>query len=158
MKRQYYTDLAFKVIITLLMAVFIAGIISALCSCRTKKETQSERIADVSQEVASRADTLIVWKERTDSVVVRDSVFTLIKGDTVFIKEYHYRDRAQKIDAAAYQASKDTVWKERTVTEYRTKIETVEVERKLAWWQKALMWSGAAALLALLVMFVRKFR
>ena len=160
MKRDYYSDIATKVFIASVLTMAIIGLALALFSCRTKKETCIEQIADVSNTMTARTDSLFVWKERTDSVVVRDSVFTLVKGDTVLIREYHYREREKIVDNALYKASADTVWRVRTVTVYKTKTKTVtvEVEKRLAWWQTALMWIGGIAVAVGIALAVRKLK
>ena len=74
-------------------------------------------------------------------MVQRDSVFVdrwhsvEVKGDTVFVT-----NEVTKTDTA-YR------YVERPITVTRT--ETVEVEKKLHWWQKGLMWMGVIGLVCL---------
>lgn len=156
MKRDYYSDLTLKVIITALAFFLLACLAFGLVSCKPKQQI-IERTLTVGDTVRqSKADTLRLISERTDSVIIRDSVFTLIKGDTVFIKEYHFRDLTKKVGIDSYKASTDTVWRTRTVTVYKTR--TVETEKKLNGWQKALMWSGVFAWVAVLILVGLKLR
>lgn len=152
MKRDLIVDIIFRVLLTALFAFFIGGLIFALCSCKPKQQIVERYVTDTVYQ--AKADTLIVLSERTDSVVVRDSVFTLVKGDTVLIREYHYRDRTNQAASDTYKASADTVWKTRTVTEYKTV--TVEVERRLHWWQSLLMALGAVGIVLLLLRIAAK--
>lgn len=151
MKRHYYSDMILRAAITIVFAIVVLVFIASLFSCRTKKEA-TDHFRDAEEMVqTTKSDTVFVLAERTDSVVFRDSVFQLIKGDTVFIKEYHYRDNVKTKAEALYKASRDTVWRERTVTVYKTKTVTLEVKKPLRWWQSALMWTGAACIVLALV-------
>lgn len=151
----------FRAALAAIGCILLVTLVLCLCSCRAKKETATEHFRDSVEFVHSaKADTLVVWKERTDSVIVRDSVFTLVKGDTVFVKEYHYRDRTNMAADVAYRASRDTVWRERTVTEYKTKTvtvtKTVKVEKPLRWWQTALMWLGGLTIATAIILLIYK--
>lgn len=144
MKRHLISDIIFRAAIAAVGVFFLICLIACLVSCKPKQQIVERTLTDT--VFVSRADTLRLISERVDSVVYRDSVFTLIKGDTIFVKEYHFRDLTKKVGNDSYKARTDTVWQTRTVTEYKTR--TVEVEKKLAWWQKALMWLGAISLTA----------
>ena len=85
-----------------------------LCGCRTEYVP----IESV------RYDSLMIEKLMCDSVFVRDSVYLMEKGETV----YQYKDKY------VY------VYKNRVDTFYMEKIREVEVpvpvERKLSWWER----------------------
>lgn len=85
-----------------------------LCGCRTEYVP----IESV------RYDSLMIEKLMRDSVFVRDSVYLMEKGETV----YQYKDKY------VY------VYKNRVDTFYMGKIREVEVpvpvERKLSWWER----------------------
>ena len=101
-----------------------------LCSCRTVKQTDTLYI--------ERTDTIERMRLRVDSIHVKDSVVTFLKGDTIFKEKWHtaYRDRLRV----------DTVERIKTDTVYQTRTETELKEvNRLYWWQKALMWIGAVA-------------
>ena len=80
-------------------------------------------------------------------MVQRDSVFVdrwhsvEVKGDTVFVRD--------SFAVVRYIRTTDTAYKvvERPITVTRT--ETVEVEKRLHWWQKGLMWMGVIGLVCL---------
>ena len=81
-----------------------------------------------------------VWGQTNDSTRIER------RHDTLYIERWH--TSTQRI------VTRDTVMVHDTVTltqtETRDETLTIEVPRKLRWWQKALMWTGAAALAALL--------
>lgn len=62
-------------------------VVLSLTSCKTKYVS----VPEYHTEYVTKTDTLL----RQDSVYLRDSVFVLVKGDTVFIYKtvYKYRDK-----------------------------------------------------------------
>jgi len=80
-------------------------------------------------------------------MVQRDSVFVdrwrrvEVKGDTVFV--------TNEVTKMKYVTKTDTAYRyiERPITVTRT--ESVEVEKRLHWWQKGLMWMGVIGLVCL---------
>lgn len=99
-----------------------------------------------------KTETEYVDRWRRDSVHVRDSVFVLVKGDTVYIDKYKtiYKDRIFR----------DTTYIERIDT---TRI-AYPVEKQLTRWQIVKMEAGGFALggiaiilLLLIIKFSRKF-
>lgn len=94
-------------------------------------------------------DTTYTAKEVHDSTYV-DRWHTIeVKGDTIFVTNEVTKTKiVTKIDTAYRYIEKPV-----TLTE----TETVEVAKPLSWWQKALMWSGVAALVVLLAVLLAKF-
>lgn len=84
-----------------------------------------------------------------DSVFVmeRDSVFVMVKGDTVYKSVTRYRDK--------YRLKRDTVVRIKEVKADREITREVEVNR-LRWWQEMLMWIGGFCGVALVVWVVIK--
>ena len=113
---------------------------SALCSsCRTVRVIEQVPVEvhdTISQKVFLHDSTYI---DRWHTVEV--------KGDTVFATDIRVESK--------YVTRYDTVYK--SVEKPVTLIETVEVAKPLSWWQKALMWSGVAALVVLLAVLLAKF-
>ena len=72
-----------------------------------------------------------------DTLMMRDSVYHYVKGDTVVIERWHHTQQVNRWVVA--DTVRDTI--PRVVTVTRT--ETREVNR-LRWWQKAMMWLGGA--------------
>ncbi len=71
-----------------------------------------------------RVDSVHVERVRRDSVVLRDSVYILQRGDTVFKTKYKYLYRDRVLRDTFYHVKCDTV----------TKV--VKVEKELSFWQK----------------------
>lgn len=119
---------------------FIVLLASALCcSCRTVRV-----IEQVPVEVH---DTTYVAKTTHDSTYVDRWHTVEVKGDTVFATDIRVESK--------YVTRYDTVYK--SVEKPVTLTETVGVAKPLSWWQKALMWSGVAALVVLLAVLLAKF-
>ena len=82
-----------------------------------------------------RVDSVHVERVRRDSVVLRDSVCILQRGDTVFKTKYKYLYRDRVLRDTFYHVKCDTV----------TKV--VKVEKELSFWQKKKIELGGAAML-----------
>lgn len=103
----------------------------------------------VGDSVRSKSDTVALVHVRTDSVYIKDSVFTdrdtYMRGDTVYrvISRVQYKDR----------------WRTRTRTDtvYRSVRDTVRVEvpvrvaERVKWYDKGFMWLGRACCIAALL-------
>lgn len=123
-----------KILTCIIVATFVL-------SCSTVKYIPVERI---------QRDSIHIGIIRRDSIIVRDSINTTTRDDTVFTTKYRYvyRDRVQ-IDTF-YQIQHDTI----------TKILTVEKE--LSTWQKRKIAIGEWFLwgipLLLLIFLFKRFR
>lgn len=94
-------------------------------------------------------DTTYTAKEVHDSTYIDRWHTVEVKGDTIFVTNEVTKSKiVTKIDTAYRYIEKPVVT---TVTK------TVEVAKPLSWWQKALMWSGVAALVVLLAVLLAKF-
>lgn len=106
-----------------------------------------------------RTDTVKIAHIVTDSVFVEkhDSVVSYVKGDTVTIEKWHWRDRWRD------KVSHDTI--------YQSKRDTVTVEavprhtEKLTKWQKTrikianwLLWAVGALVVAIVARFVWRLK
>ena len=121
---------------------FIVLLASALCcSCRT--------IRVVEQVPVEVHDTIRQKVFLHDSTYIDRWHTVEVKGDTIFVTNEVTKSKiVTKIDTAYRYIEKPVVT---TVTK------TVEVAKSLSWWQKALMWSGVAALVVLLTVLLAKF-
>jgi len=121
---------------------FIVLLASALCcSCRT--------VRVVEQVPVEVHDTIRQKVFLHDSTYIDRWHTVEVKGDTIFVTNEVTKSKiVTKIDTAYRYIEKPVVT---TVTE------TVEVAKPLSWWQKALMWSGVAALVVLLAVLLAKF-
>jgi hypothetical protein len=91
-----------------------------------------EKIVEV--EVPTiRTDTMVVYRDRTDSLIVRDSVWVNSGADTIREYRYKYIDRIKTIHDSIYVGRVDTI----------SKTIEVEIERQLTSKEKIAMWIGS---------------
>lgn len=119
--------------------IFTAIVYAILfCSCSTIKTIPVEAVRhdSVRSNVASH-----------DSIVIRDSINTITRGDTVFSTKYKYLYRERTRTDTLFSIRHDTI----------TKI--VRVEKELSSWQRKKMKIGECclwAVLPLLLIFLLK--
>lgn len=102
----------------------------------------------------THTDTLIQMRWLTDIQADKDSVFVLIKGDTIYVDRIKWRTRYINRGDTVYIAKTDTVTKEIPVEVEKI----VEVERKRRWWETMLMWVGGIAMAISVVVLGRRFK
>lgn len=93
-------------------------------------------------------DTLRLTQTLRDSIFIDHFREVTKKADTIYITD--------SIAVVKYSLKTDTAYRyiERPVTV--AKIETVEVEKPLRWWQKGLMWAGAIGIFIVsLALYIR---
>ena len=73
-----------------------------------------------------------------DTLIMRDSVWHYVQGDTVRIERWHHVANVSKMIRT--DTIRDTV--PRVVTVTHTEVREVN---RLRWWQRALMWAGVVA-------------
>lgn len=102
-----------------------------------------------------RTDTVYEAQVRVDSVIFRDSVAVVQKGDTVMITKYRDRYKVRERTDTVYQAAVDSV---KVSVPY-------PVERKLSRWERAKQDFGGfamtlafAALCVAVVWLVKRYR
>ena len=129
-----------------------------LTSCRTIKYID-RTIVDSTEIEVPITNTKIEYKDRFlyDSIYVHDSIFTLIKGDTVYISKNKETNRL--INKAGTIIKTDTIKipVEITKTVTKTEIQVKEVN-KLYWWQKSLMYLGLIVLISGIVFLIIKIK
>lgn len=148
-----------RVVIPILMMLL-------LVCCKPTKEIEVERVevpVVVTQEHTTESTKIDIVRDtirQRDSVIYRDSVYHLVKGDTVIIERWHYTTNNHHYEASNAATRVDTLIKidsvqvpvevvrEKTVT----KIE--EVERQLSWWQKTKMGLGVAFLILMIAALI----
>lgn len=123
---------------SLAMGMLIVFLLSLLMSgCRTRYITQ-----EVPVVLHDRDSIVSVQHIHThDTLMMRDSVYHYVQGDTIRIERWH------TLQAVNHIARIDTLWRERIV-EQPVQVKTTELREvnRLKWWQKALMWLGALAI------------
>ena len=135
--------------------LFILAIIT-LASCRTVKYVD-RTMADSTEIAVPITNTKIEYRDRFiyDSIYVHDSIFTLIKGDTVYISKNKETNRlVNKTDTVI---KTDTIKVPVEITKTVTKTETqVKEVNKLYWWQRVLICLGLTVLIFGVISIIRK--
>ena len=108
-------------------------VMSVVCSCRTPQTV--ERII---------RDSVYIDRLKRDSIYQRDSIYIIVKGDTVFKYQYKYSYRDKLVRDTVAVVRRDSIPYPVEVSKY--------VERKLSWWQTTLLWSGVLAWLLIILM------
>ena len=101
-------------------------VMSVVCSCTTTKTV--ERV---------KRDSVYVDRLKRDSIYQRDSIYMLIKGDTVYKYEYKYLYRDKLLRDTISISKTDSIPYPVEVPKY--------VDKKLSWWQSTLLYTGAIA-------------
>lgn len=116
-----------------------------LIGCATRHTATSERIEvpTIMHDTIATHDTIMQAVWRTDTTIVRDSVFFAVKGDTIVKERYNTIYRIKTAHDTILKAVDNVkiVEKPVTITKTVTKTEIKEVN-VLKWWQKSLMWCG----------------
>lgn len=132
------------------LRIFILLLLSLTltCSCTRTVYTPVET-------VRYHTDTLRLIQQRTDSIMLRDSVSLIVHNDTVYYTKF--RDRTRFIERI------DTVYKH-LIDTARISIPN-PVEKPLSWWQRTKMTCGSVAiclfagvLIYVVVWIIRRFR
>ena len=126
-------------VLVLLAIILSICVLSTFCSsCKTKYITTEVPVVVHERDSIYKINTLQIH----DTLMMRDSVYHYVKGDTTIIERWH------QLQAVNHISRIDTVtqiqYKEVPVT--ITKTETVEVEKKLSWFQKLFITLGKIVL------------
>ena len=125
-------------------------------SCKTPTHID-KTVIDSTEIAVPVTNTKIEYRDRLlyDSIYVHDSIFTLIKGDTVYI--YKNKETNHLINKADTFIKTDTIEVPITVTKTVTKTETqVKEVNKLYWWQRLLICLGLTVLIFGVISIIRK--
>lgn len=93
-------------------------------------------------------DTLTSYLYQHDSIMLHDSTFVLLKGDTVYIDRTHTEYR--------YKLIYDTTSVVKEIPVEITTTEIKEVEKSLKWWQTGFIFVGVVSLLVVVSYIVSK--
>lgn len=126
-------DVGYRVV--LMLGIRILLVMSVLCGCARKVYVPVEK-------TVMRTDTLRENLQRVDSVILRDSVSVMQRGDTVYYTRWRERVRVCELTDTVYKATTDSV---RCPVPY-------PVERKLTKWERVKMSIGGWALVSLMIM------
>lgn len=110
-----------KKYIIILLAFILVG-------CKTYQQTSISR--DSLYHITIKTDSIYIKQVIKDSVYLHDSIFTIIKGDTIFTERWHTK-YISKI-------SHDTIWAEKLFidTIYKSKENSTSTEQQLTTWQR----------------------
>ena len=129
-----------------------------LTSCRTVKYID-RMVVDSTEIAVPITNTKIEYRDRFlyDSIYVHDSIFTLIKNDTVYISKNKETNRlVNKTDTII---KNDTIKVPVEITKTVTKTKTcVNEVNKLYWWQKILMSIGGIVFVLIIIYIVLKIK
>ena len=129
-----------------------------LTSCRTVKYID-RTVVDSTEIAVPITNTKIEYRDRFlyDSIYVHDSIFTFIKGDTVYISKNKETNRlVNKTDTII---KTDTIKVPVEITKTVTKTETcVNEVNKLYWWQKILISIGGIVFVLIIIYIVLKIK
>ena len=130
----------------------------ALTSCRTVKYID-RNIVDSTEIAVPITNTKIEYRDRFlyDSIYVHDSIFTLIKGDTVYISKNKETNHLVNKTDTIIKTDTIKVPVEITKTVTKTEIQIKEVNR-LYWWQKGLIYLGLIVLISGIVFLIIKIK
>lgn len=128
--------MAARIVFYIILIVVGLLVAASLGGCRTIEVTKEVPV--VTEHTTEHHHTDIV----RDTLMMRDSIYHYVQGDTVIIEKWHHTINVNKMIVA--DTIRDTIPKVVTVT--RTEIK--QVEKPLHWWQKALMFIGLAGLAA----------
>lgn len=129
-----------------------------LTSCRTVKYID-RTVVDSTEIAVPITNTKIEYRDRFlyDSIYVHDSIFTFIKGDTVYISKNKETNRLVNKDNTIIKTDTIKVPVEITKTVTKTEIQIKEVNR-LYWWQKGLIYLGLIMLISGIVFLIIKIK
>lgn len=133
-------------------------VIIALTSCRAVKYID-RTVVDSTEIEVPITNTKIKYRDRFlyDSIYVHDSIFTLIKGDTVYVSKNKETNRL--VNKADTIIKTDTIKIPVEITKTITKTEIqVKETNILYWWQKSLMYLGFIVLISGIVFLITKIK
>ena len=134
-----------------IIALLIALI--ALSGCKAHQAANVVTKTDTVRLYSTDTIRVTDYRLRVDSVKVRDTTKVYLDGDTKVVERTKYVDR-WRIDSSGISALRvrcDSLSRATATTQVVTKTETVNV---LKWWQRVLMYAGAAALLGTLAVVI----
>ena len=133
-------------------------VILAITSCRTVKYID-RTVVDSTEIAVPITNTKIEYRDRFlyDSIYVHDSIFTLIKNDTVYISKNKETNHLVNKDNTIIKT--DTIKVPVEITKTVTKTETcVNEVNKLYWWQKILISIGGIVFVLIIIYIVLKIK
>lgn len=136
-ERKSFGDV-WLVILAIIMGLVLCAMINSLTSCKTRYITNEVPV------VLHERDSIVTVQQfhTHDTLLMRDSVYHYIHGDTVIIERWHQLQAINNI--VRVDTVTNVVEHEKPVTVTTTEIKEVN---RLKWWQKTLMWLGGGLVL-----------
>lgn len=131
---------AFGMLIAIAMALVFCLMITLCSGCKTKYIVTDPVIVHERDSIY-KVNTLQVH----DTLIYRDSVFHMVKGDTVLIEKWHYLQNANHV------AIVDTVYRDNEKEIPVPYPKPYPVEKELSWWEKLCINVGEIAMIAILL-------
>ena len=127
-------------------------------SCKTPTHID-KTVIDSTEIAVPVTNTKIEYRDRFlyDSIYVHDSIFTLIKGDTVYISKNKETNHLIRKTDTIVKTDTIKIPVEITKTVTKTEIQIKEVN-KLYWGQKGLMYLGLIVLISGIVFLIIKIK
>ena len=123
-----------------MVALLVCCLLLAFCSCKT--QTVVERVEVPVPIVQEHTIESVKIDHVRDTLIQRDSVFHLVKGDTVLIERWHYLQGSTNVVRVDTLIKTDSV---QVPVEVKTEVTKTEyVDKPLSWWQKTKMGMGVA--------------
>lgn len=158
----------------LLLASILCALITLLASCRSTKTTVSSTHTDTQTNVHTEVrrqtiyvpDTVYIEiPKQTAEQTIRDSTSMLensyalsmarINPDGSLYHTLETKPQSKPVGILKPVERKDSiVYVDKVVT--KKEVQTIKVEKKLPWWQRALMFVGGVAILLLLLTYAKK--
>ena len=137
----------------------ITILVSGCATWRCHRGSIEERIIETADSVSFRPDTVeihIPEESATNAVQIGDTsmVQTSFAEAAAWVEEGRIHQRIRNRSDQLHRIKIDVPVHVQSRREYLTRTVTQEVEKPLGWFKKTLMYAGAVALLALLVITV----
>jgi len=93
-------------------------------------------------------DSVYINRIKYDSIYHKDSIYILVKGDTVYKFQYKYQYRDKLIRDTVNVTKRDSI-------PYPVEVvKTVTAEKKLSWWQTLFVWTGGITWIVLVIVLI----
>lgn len=136
-----------------LILLFIPLLVLLTCCTRTVYIPTAQTVTRADSSSVHTADAYWHGWHTSDSIILRDSIFMMVRGDTIYTDRWHTRQVIRTItDTVLLATDRDSVRLVRDSVFIREPypVEVVKyVEKPLTAWQQAQIWLGR--ILALLI-------
>ena len=125
--------------------LFLLFMILLLGSCKVKEKIVEVPIPQIKTEIK------YIYKVKYDSIYLKDSIYIVQKGDTIYNNKVAYRYKYKYLKDTIIVNKTDTITKLQKVTE-------IKVQNQLNIVQKVLMYIGLFSILLFLIIIYKYFK